>query len=94
MAQETDDDDGSVKVVKSPPHTPRKKGSNQDPGDISSSDDVDDEDEEEDEEPRLKYVSLTKNQGSLYRNADAVSAFLVGGDKMVRQQKIMLRKDD
>jgi hypothetical protein len=42
-----------------------------------------DEDEEEDE-PRLKYASLTKGQGVLYRNGDAASAFLVVGDKMVR----------
>lgn len=41
------------------------------------------EDESEDEEPRLKYVSLTKSQGSLYRGGDSVSAFLVTGDKMV-----------
>lgn len=94
MAQETDDDDGSATVVKSPPHTPQKKDSNQDLGSIPSAEDgegeeEEEEEEDEDEEPRLKYVPLTKNQGSLYRNGDAVSAFLVGGDKMVREKQIM-----
>ncbi|KAL8802162.1 MAG: hypothetical protein Q9200_006685 [Gallowayella weberi] len=41
------------------------------------------EDEDEDEEPRLKYASLTKHLRPVYRNADATSSFLVGGDKMV-----------
>ncbi|KAL8710454.1 MAG: hypothetical protein Q9220_004886 [cf. Caloplaca sp. 1 TL-2023] len=40
------------------------------------------EEEEEDEEPRLKYASLTKHVKSVYRNGDATSAFMVGGDKM------------
>ncbi|KAL8984949.1 MAG: hypothetical protein Q9205_001225 [Flavoplaca limonia] len=43
----------------------------------------DEEEEEEDEEPRLKYASLTKHLKPIYRNGDATSAFLVGGDKMV-----------
>ena len=42
------------------------------------------EEDEEDEEPRLKYASLTKSLGAVYRNGDATSAFLVAGDKMVR----------
>ncbi|KAL8846366.1 MAG: hypothetical protein Q9221_008545 [Calogaya cf. arnoldii] len=42
-----------------------------------------DEEEEEEEEPRLKYALLTKHMKPVYRNADATSAFLVGGDKMV-----------
>lgn len=42
-------------------------------------------DDEEDEEPRLKYASLTKHLKSVYRNGDATSAFLVAGDKMVRE---------
>jgi hypothetical protein len=42
-----------------------------------------DEDEDEDEEPRLKYGSLTKSVGSIYRNGDATSACLLSGDKMV-----------
>ena len=40
-------------------------------------------DEEGDEEPRLKYTPLTRSLTSLYRNADATSASLVTGDKMV-----------
>ena len=42
-----------------------------------------DEEEEEDDEPRLKYASLTKHLKPVYRNGDATSAFMVGGDKMV-----------
>ena len=45
--------------------------------------DSEEEEDEEDEEPRLEYASLTKSLGPVYRNADATSAFLVGGDKMV-----------
>ncbi|KAL8937020.1 MAG: hypothetical protein Q9211_003901 [Gyalolechia sp. 1 TL-2023] len=41
-----------------------------------------DEEEEEDEEPRLNYASLTKHLKPVYRNGDATSAFMVGGDKM------------
>lgn len=57
--------------------------------DSSSSDnegddeEVDDDEDSEDEEPRLKYAYLTKHLGSVYRNADATSSFLVAGDKMV-----------
>ncbi|KAL8974873.1 MAG: hypothetical protein Q9197_000906 [Variospora fuerteventurae] len=40
------------------------------------------EEEEEEEEPRLKYASLTKHIKPVYRNGDATSAFIVGGDKM------------
>ena len=46
------------------------------------SEDEEDEDEEEDE-PKLKYHRFTGNLGSLYRNGDATSSFLVSGDKMV-----------
>ena len=41
------------------------------------------EEDEEDEEPKLKYARLTSHLGSVYRNADATSAFMVAGDKMV-----------
>ena len=51
--------------------------------DGSKSEEHDDEEDEEEEEPQLKYASLTKAQGALYRNGDAASAFLVAGDKMV-----------
>lgn len=47
-------------------------------------DEEDGEEEDEEEEPRLKYIPVSKRLSSLYRNGDAVSAFLVGGDKMVR----------
>ena len=43
-----------------------------------------DEDEDEDEEPKLKYARLTQHLGPVYRNGDATSSFLVGGDKMVQ----------
>jgi hypothetical protein len=52
--------------------------------DDSEGDENEDEDEDEDEEPRLKYGSLTKSVGSIYRNGDATSACLLSGDKMVR----------
>lgn len=63
--------------------------------DTAASDDLEEveaeeeeEEEEEDsdgddEEPRLKYAYLTKHLGSVYRNGDATSTFLVAGDKMV-----------
>lgn len=41
------------------------------------------EEEEEEEEPRLKYAPVSNRLSTLYRNGDAVSAFLVAGDKMV-----------
>lgn len=49
-----------------------------------------DDEDEEDEEPKLKYASLTKSQGPVYRNGDAASAFLVAGDKMVRCKSIFV----
>ena len=52
-------------------------------GDTGTRTDDEEEEDEEDEEPRLKYVSLTKNQAVVYRNGDANSAFTVAGDKMV-----------
>lgn len=47
-------------------------------------DEDEDDEDDEDEEPRLKYARLTQSLSGLYRNGDATSAFLVGGDKMVR----------
>ncbi|KAK5014476.1 hypothetical protein LTR16_003228, partial [Cryomyces antarcticus] len=38
--------------------------------------------EDEDDEPKLKYTRLTGSLGSVYRNGDATSSFVVGGDKM------------
>ncbi|KAJ8109872.1 hypothetical protein ONZ43_g6017 [Nemania bipapillata] len=46
-------------------------------------DDEEEEEEEEDDEPRLKYARLTQHLGSVYRNGDSTSAFLVAGDKMI-----------
>jgi Ca2+-dependent lipid-binding protein len=56
--------------------------------DLEEEEDVEEQEEEEDsdeddEEPRLKYAYLTKHLGSVYRNGDATSTFLVAGDKMV-----------
>jgi vacuolar protein sorting-associated protein 41 len=49
------------------------------------------DEEDEEEEPRLKYTPVTKRLSSLYRNGDAVSSFLVGGDKMVRRTTLEKR---
>jgi hypothetical protein len=54
----------------------------EDGGDSGASVAEDDEDDE-DEEPKLKYARLTTQLPGIYRNADATSAFLVAGDKMV-----------
>lgn len=52
--------------------------------DVESDRDEDEDDsEEDDDEPKLKYDRLTSTLGSVYRNGDATSAFIVGGDKMV-----------
>ncbi|KAL1987868.1 hypothetical protein VTN96DRAFT_1852 [Rasamsonia emersonii] len=51
--------------------------------DEDEEDEEDEDEEEEDEEPRLKYAYLTRHLSSLYRNGDATSAFLAGGDKMI-----------
>ncbi|CCE27128.1 related to VPS41-required for the vacuolar assembly [Claviceps purpurea 20.1] len=67
------------------------EGDEDDPGDEDIDDDDDedededddDEEEEEDEEPRFKYARLTQNMSGLYRNGDATSAFIVGGNKMI-----------
>ena len=42
-----------------------------------------DEEEDEEEEPRLKYTSITKKLTAVYRNGDATSCTIAGGDKMV-----------
>lgn len=52
--------------------------------DQDDQDEEEEEEDEEDEEPKLKYARLTQHLGSVYRNGDATSAFLVAGDKMVR----------
>jgi len=50
---------------------------------VVEDDDDDEEDDEEEDEPKLKYARLTSHLGAVYRNADATSAFMVAGDKMV-----------
>ncbi|EEH44696.2 uncharacterized protein PADG_00985 [Paracoccidioides brasiliensis Pb18] len=66
----------------SPPEIDSKD--DDDPRSEESEEDEENEDEdEEDEEPRLKYASLTKSIGSVYRNGDATSTFLATGDKMI-----------
>lgn len=58
--------------------------SSSDSGDgVEDGTDEEEESDDEDEEPRLKYAYLTKHLGSVYRNGDATSSFLVAGDKMV-----------
>lgn len=51
--------------------------------DEEEEDEDDEEEDDDDEEPRLKYARLTQHLSTVYRNADATSAFLVAGDKMV-----------
>lgn len=51
---------------------------------VEDGEEDEEESDEEEEEPRLKYSYLTKHLGSVYRNGDATSTFLVAGDKMVR----------
>jgi hypothetical protein len=60
-------------------------GEDDENGDEDDGDENEEEDEEdeEDEEPKLKYARLTPHLGSVYRNGDATSSFLVAGDKMV-----------
>lgn len=54
---------------------------------LNVDDDDDDEDaedgDEQEDEPKLKYHKLTANLTAVYRNGDATSSLLVGGDKMV-----------
>ncbi|KAL1964068.1 hypothetical protein VTN77DRAFT_7486 [Rasamsonia byssochlamydoides] len=71
-------------------HDDNKRNDDNDDDDDDDDDDGEDdeesdedEEEEEDEEPRLKYAYLTRHLPSLYRNGDATSAFLTGGDKMI-----------
>lgn len=61
-----------------------EKVTDDDDGGISEAEVSDEEEVDDDDEPRLKYAYLTKHLGSVYRNGDATSTFLVAGDKMVR----------
>ena len=78
MAPDSQGQDGALETPRKHRQVSRERSK-----DSRSSVEDEDEDEEEEEEPRLKYAPLTKHQGPLYRNGDAVSAFLVAGDKMV-----------
>jgi hypothetical protein len=59
------------------------KGQDADADEDDEDEDSAEENDSADEEPRLKYHRLTGNLSSVYRNGDATSSFLVGGDKMV-----------
>lgn len=73
--------------------TPIKNGGIQDGTTASAPvQDEDGEEDDEEEEPRLKYATVSKRLSSVYRNGDAVSAFLVGGDKMVRVVVVAVAK--
>lgn len=92
MADESPDqgDTKSVKDVESSQDEDDTIGEEEDVASVAEEDDDDDEDEEEDE-PKLKYARLTSHLGAVYRNADATSAFLVAGDKMVGTRPDELR---
>lgn len=70
-----------------PPHHDPAISTTDDPSTTADADsdpeENDDEDDEDDEEPKLKYDRITSTLGSVYRNGDATSSFVVGGDKMV-----------
>lgn len=69
------------------------QGETEDDDNESEDDEEEEEDEDEDDdEPRLKYARLTQHLGAVYRNADATSAFLVAGDKMVTAQLMCIPK--
>ncbi|KAF2664219.1 hypothetical protein BT63DRAFT_379220 [Microthyrium microscopicum] len=66
--------------------TPRNHAPEDEDVSLEGEDEDDDSAEENDsadEEPRLKYHRLTGKLSSVYRNGDATSSFLVGGDKMI-----------
>ena len=75
---ETDETDEAVPVPPTLGPTTHK-----DPNGDAADHEEEEEDEDEEEEPKLKYASLTRAQGTIYRNGDAASSFLVTGDKMV-----------
>lgn len=62
--------------------TPLRNGDLKD-GTTASTPGQEEGEDDEEEEPRLKYATISKRLSSVYRNGDAVSAFLVAGDKMV-----------
>lgn len=50
---------------------------------VDESEEESEEEDEEEDEPKLKYARLTSHLAPIYRNGDATSCFMVGGDKMV-----------
>ncbi len=53
-------------------------------GEDEEGEEIEEEDEDDDDdEPKLKYARLTQHLGTVYKNGDATSAFLVAGDKMI-----------
>jgi len=55
----------------------------QDDTESAADSETDDDDDDDEDEPKLKYARMTGQLGAVYRNGDAMSAFLVAGDKMV-----------
>lgn len=87
MAAETDDepiaaahdDEGEREQVTSNGQSSAEHESEEEEEEVEEEDD----DDGVEEEPKLKYTRLTSSLGPVYRNGDATSTFLVGGDKMV-----------
>jgi hypothetical protein len=82
MAEESGDQGDTSKSKDKVPSCAAEETVDEDARESEPDDDDEEEDEEEDE-PKLKYARLTSHLGSVYRNGDATSAFLVAGDKMV-----------
>ncbi|KAL9095492.1 MAG: hypothetical protein Q9165_002363 [Trypethelium subeluteriae] len=78
VADEDDEDHNAISKKSTASHDTAPEQPNEGP---RSEDDEDDDDGED--EPKLKYNRLTGNLGTIYRNGDATSAFLVSGHKMV-----------
>ena len=84
MADEsTDKGDTELSKKGEESHDGEETGEGEDTVEDSEEEETDDDDEEEDE-PKLKYARMTSQLAPVYRNGDATSCFLVGGDKMVR----------
>jgi len=82
--QETDDSTGNsaLNAGHDAPGSVSSHGISRQPGNETDEEETD-EDEEEDVEPNLKYIRLTTNLASVYRNGDSTSCFITSGDKMV-----------
>jgi hypothetical protein len=82
MAEESGDQGDTSKTKDEVPSRAAEESLDREDEDAGESE-PDDEEDEDDDEPKLKYARLTSHLGSVYRNGDATSAFLVAGDKMV-----------